>query len=104
MPLDSMNQAALDPGRKRKIEELTSGKAKLAIDLIEYDPKFEAAMRQVFGYAWVCADQESAKNVCFKQHMVSVTMQGEKYSPDGIMHGGYVAQGGELLLKIQAYI
>ena len=104
MPLDSLNRVPLDPQKKGRIEALTQGKAKLAIDLVEYDPKFEPAILQIFGFSWVCDDQDAASKICNRERMVSVTMQGEKYNPDGIMHGGYMGQGSDLLLKIQAYI
>jgi structural maintenance of chromosome 2 len=32
-----------------KIEELTQGRAKLAIDLLQFDPKFTKIMQQIFG-------------------------------------------------------
>jgi len=45
------------------IDRLTEGGAKLAIDLIDYDPKFEKAMMFFFGNTFVCDTTEIALRV-----------------------------------------
>jgi len=56
MPLKEIQMSKLPRAEVSKIEQLTSGKAKLALDLIEYDATLEAAMEQVFGKIFICDD------------------------------------------------
>jgi structural maintenance of chromosome 2 len=46
-----------------QIEKLTNGKARLAIDLLEYDKKFARIMQSIFGSTFICEDNETAKRI-----------------------------------------
>ena len=107
MPLDKIRcERNVDQNLKKQIEELTGGAARLALDLLNYDPKYEPAMRQVFGSTFVCDDSETAKKICFnpKLGFICVTLEGDKYEPSGALHGGSAPQGGNILLKIDEFI
>ena len=49
MPLRDIVSKEIPRDLIQKIEEVTQGKAKLAIDLIQFDPKFTKIMQQIFG-------------------------------------------------------
>ena len=49
MPLRDIVSKEIPRDLIQKIEEVTQGKAKLAIDLIQFDPKFSKIMQQIFG-------------------------------------------------------
>ena len=92
MPINKMQFRNIGKDQVDQIAQLTGGTARLAIDLIDYDPKFEPVMRQVFGTTFICDDQEGAKKICYNPRFafVCVTLQGDKYEPTGGLHGGSV--------------
>ena len=47
-------------------------------------------MKFVFGDAFICEDSETAKKVAFdpRVRMRCVTLDGDTYSPNGILSGG----------------
>lgn len=49
MPLRDIVSKEIPRDLINKIEEMTQGKAKLAIDLIQFNPKFTKIMQQIFG-------------------------------------------------------
>ena len=49
MPLRDIVSKEIPRDLILKIEEITQGRAKLAIDLIQFDPKFTKIMQQIFG-------------------------------------------------------
>ena len=106
MPINKMQYRNIGKDQVDQIAQLTGGTARLAIDLIDYDPKFEPVMRQVFGTTFICDDQEAAKKICYNPRFafVCVTLQGDKYEPSGGLHGGSVPQGGNILLKIDGFL
>jgi chromosome segregation ATPase len=56
IPLNEIStQSCVTPEHSAKISEVTQGGAKLAIDLIDYDPKLKKAMMFLFG-TWFVAD------------------------------------------------
>ena len=65
MPLNRIQFRKVDRKIVEEISKLTDGSAKLALDLIEYEPKYEAVMQQVFGSIFICDDQDSAKKICY---------------------------------------
>ena len=68
---------------------MTDGRARLALDLIEYDKKYEAAMQLAFGQIFICDDQETARRISSKKFgFVCVTRVGDRYEPSGVLHGG----------------
>lgn len=71
---------------------MTEGKAVPAIELIEYDQKYEKVMQMVFGSVYVAENEECAKKVAFNkdvQARTCVTLKGDKYDPRGTLHGGF---------------
>ncbi|MEO2154700.1 MAG: AAA family ATPase, partial [Nanoarchaeota archaeon] len=60
----------------------------LAVDLIEFDPKFEKAFRYVFGDTLVIEDFETAKRIGIGKYRM-VTLDGELFEVSGVITGGY---------------
>eukprot|EP00798_Chlamydomonas_sp_ICE-L_P016807 gene16807-23089_t len=66
------------------------GSAKLAVDLVEYEPAFERAFLFVFGNTLVCDTVEEAKHLAFggaERHKV-VSKDGTQFSKQGLITGG----------------
>lgn len=72
------------------VTQMTDGKAVHALQLIKYNLALEPSMKFVFGDAFVCEDSETAKKVAFDQRvrMRCITLDGDTYSPNGILSGG----------------
>ena len=106
MPLNRIQFRKVDRKIVDEISKLTDGSAKLALDLIDYEPKYEAVMQQVFGSIFICDDQDSAKKICYnsKFSFTCVTLQGDKYEASGGLHGGSAPQGVNRLAQIDNYM
>jgi structural maintenance of chromosome 2 len=58
-------------------------------------------MQYVFGDAFICDDNETAKKVAFdpRVRMRCVTLEGDVYNPSGVLSGGSSGDSGMELLK-----
>lgn len=73
----------------QQIEQHSNGKAKHALSLIEYDRRLEPAMWSIFGKYVICDDPATAKAVMnMPNGFDCVTLQGDKYERQGVLHGG----------------
>ena len=85
LPLDKMNAQKISDQVLRTAQSLVSNKNQVqrAIDLVEYDNKFEPAMVHIFGNALICSDMSVAKKVAFHQNVrcLCITLDGDKVSP-----------------------
>ncbi|CDW71413.1 structural maintenance of [Stylonychia lemnae] len=104
IPLNVIRSDTPRPDIVQRIKELTQGKARLAKELIEYDPKFEPAMNFAFGNVFVADDEETAKKVSFNNFakFLCVTLKGDKYNPMGTLEGGY-QRNASMLSQIEKY-
>ncbi|KAM0676166.1 Structural maintenance of chromosomes protein 2 [Gurleya vavrai] len=59
-----------------------------ASDLITYNPKIKTAVDIIFGSFYVFENKENAKNVCYKNNVTCVTLDGNIYDPRGVITGG----------------
>lgn len=71
------------------------GAVDFAINLVEYDPKYEKAVRFVFGDTLIVEDFESAKLIGIGTYRM-VTLEGELFEKTGVISGGNVKSSGEL--------
>jgi len=74
-----------------KIEKLTQGKARLALDVISFDKKFTPAMASIFGTTFIADDMATARAIAFENNIKNfncVTLEGDMYRADGILSGG----------------
>ncbi len=62
-------------------------------------------MQQVFGQIFICDDQQTAKTISqMRDGYVCVTREGDKYEPQGTIHGGSQNQQANSLMKVQLYL
>ncbi len=71
------------------------GAVDFAINLVEYDKKFERAVRFAFGDTLIVQDFESAKSIGIGSYRM-VTLDGELFEKSGVITGGSQRSGGEL--------
>jgi chromosome segregation ATPase len=69
---------------------LGAGRARPALELVGFDGGVEAAMKYVFGGAFVCADAATAKKLAFAREVERrcVTLEGDDFNPKGLLTGG----------------
>jgi chromosome segregation protein len=71
------------------------GAVDFAINLVEYDERFEKAVRFAFGDTLIVEDFESAKRIGIGTYRM-VTLEGELFDKSGVITGGSQKTGGEL--------
>uniref|UniRef100_A0A1I8IKR6 Structural maintenance of chromosomes protein n=1 Tax=Macrostomum lignano TaxID=282301 RepID=A0A1I8IKR6_9PLAT len=77
------------------------GRAYPALDLVRRDKSVEAAAQFVFGASFVVQDDEAGRKVAFHRDIRrrAVTLEGEVYSPEGTLSGGFRGSREPTLLK-----
>ena len=91
MPLNKITYKIAKKEVCQKLESLSKGRVRLALDLLEYDERYKEAIAHVFGNVFVADDTETAKLVAMDSNMEKfncVTLQGDSYRVDGILSGG----------------
>jgi len=73
------------------------GAVDFAVNLVEYDPKFEKVVYFVFGDTLVVEDFDSAKAIGIGNYRM-VSLEGELFEKSGVITGGSKREGGELSL------
>jgi len=73
----------------------TKGAVDFAVNLVEYDQKFEKVVKFVFGDTLIVEDFESAKAIGIGNYRM-VTLDGELFEKSGVITGGTVKPSGEL--------
>ena len=99
IPLNKIEAREIPREKMRQIQNATNNRAKLALSLIDYPQELHPAMVYTFGNVVVCHDNEEAKNVTFGFGVTTVTLDGNKYEPAGIVHGGS-PDGKQVFLKL----
>ncbi|GBF88023.1 structural maintenance of chromosomes 2-like [Raphidocelis subcapitata] len=82
--------------------KLGAGRARPALELVGFDGGVEAAIKYVFGGAFVCADAATAKKLAFSRDVERrcVTLEGDDFNPKGLLTGGARQQGGCVLAAL----
>lgn len=78
-------------GKRQQLDLHDDAVIGLALDLVQYDPQYEAIMAQLLGRVWVLRDLASATALAKKtgaKHRF-VTLDGDVISPGGSMTGGH---------------
>ncbi|KAN0084141.1 RecF/RecN/SMC [Tylopilus felleus] len=90
LPLDTISVKPIND----KFRSFAKG-ARLAVDVIQYEPAVERAMHHVCGNALVCDTIEVAKYVCWEkgQEVKAVTLEGTIIHKSGLMTGGRSTHG-----------
>ncbi|KAF8137566.1 RecF/RecN/SMC, partial [Boletus edulis] len=90
LPLDTISVKPVND----KFRSFAKG-ARLAVDVIQYEPAVERAMHHVCGNALVCDTMEVARYVCWEkgQEVKAVTLEGTIIHKSGLMTGGRSTHG-----------
>ena len=92
IPIDGIVVRLPDPESVTFYHQMSEGRARIAIELVEFDPKYTKVMQFVFGNVFVTDDNQIAKQISGgrsgKKPMTCVTLQGDKYETTGALHGG----------------
>ena len=75
---------------KQAAEKAFGNKAKVALDIIDYDQENYNSVGFVFGNFFVCENKEIAEKIAYDSRFrkVAVTIEGDVYNPNGTMSGG----------------
>ncbi|KAH8082807.1 cohesin complex subunit psm1 [Cristinia sonorae] len=90
IPLDTIQVKPVND----KFRSIAKG-ARLALDVVQYEPAVERAIHHACGNALVCDTLEVARNVCFNkaQDVKAVTLDGSVIHKSGLMTGGRSSRG-----------
>lgn len=103
IPLNKISASAIDGAAVKRAQELV-GKDNVhtALSLIGYEPDLQAAMKFVFGSAFVCSDMDKAKIVTYDEKVLkrTVTLDGNSFDPAGTLTGGSRPQSSSILEKL----
>ncbi|EKM57692.1 uncharacterized protein PHACADRAFT_206572 [Phanerochaete carnosa HHB-10118-sp] len=90
IPLDTIQAKPIND----KFRSFAKG-ARLAVDVIQYDPAVERAIHHACGNALVCDTIDIARHVCFEkgQEVKAVTLEGTIIHKSGLMTGGRSTHG-----------
>ncbi|KAK7100070.1 structural maintenance of chromosomes protein 2-like [Littorina saxatilis] len=106
IPLNKIGARAIDDATTKHAQQLV-GKDNVhtALSLIGYKPDLEAAMKFVFGSAFICPDMDTAKAVAYdgKIQKRTVTLDGNSFDPAGTLTGGARAQTSSILEKLSEF-
>jgi structural maintenance of chromosome 1 len=93
LPLDTLQIKPVN----EKLRSLNKG-ARLAIDVIQYDPALATAIRYSCGNAVVCDTLAVAKSLCYDQNLEikAVCLDGTLIHKNGMITGGQVASNQSL--------
>jgi chromosome segregation protein len=81
LPLSRLRPPTFPPLREKGIVDY-------AVNLLEYDPRFDSAFRVVFGTTVIVETLDQARNLMGKYRMA--TLEGELLEKSGVMTGGYL--------------
>ena len=107
IPLNKVQGYIIPSDIVKRLKNLTGNKVELAINLVEYDTKFQPAVALLFGSTFVAEDMATAKIIAFdnpfKKFFNCVTLQGDIYRTDGALGGG-LNKTQSLLEKVDPYL
>lgn len=83
------------------VSNVTKGKAKHALSLLNYNAYYDKSIKSVFGDVFVCDDADIAKRLAFdpRVNMRCVTLDGTLFDPEGIITGGSEQKKDESILN-----
>ncbi|KAL6776822.1 SMC2 [Auxenochlorella protothecoides x Auxenochlorella symbiontica] len=102
IPLDRVAGRALPEAVVEAARREVGAAAAPALELVGYDADLSAAMRYVFGNAFVCKDVGAAKKLAFGRdtRARSVTLEGDEFNPAGTLTGGSRSKGSGVLSRL----
>ncbi|KAL8582210.1 hypothetical protein ACOMHN_004129 [Nucella lapillus] len=106
IPLNKISARAIDDSAIKRAQQLVGkDNVQTALSLIGYQSDLEAAMKFVFGSAFVCTDMDRAKKVTYDDKVLkrTVTLDGNSFDPAGTLTGGARAQTSSILEKLSDF-
>jgi structural maintenance of chromosome 2 len=106
VPLDKVDGRKAHDEQVKAAEKVSNNEAKLAVSLVTAkDQSVQSVMNYVFGRAFVCQTQETAKRVAFDKNVLlnCVTVEGDLLNPTGLLTGGSRNKGSSVLKKLKAF-
>ncbi|KAI6660202.1 Structural maintenance of chromosomes protein 2-like [Oopsacas minuta] len=88
IPLNKIQSREIPKDIMRRIITATNNEAALALSFIQYPKELQSAMTYAFGNVVICKDNKQAKDVCHTFEVTTVTLDGNKFEPSGIVTGG----------------
>lgn len=92
IPLTKIDGRTISKDAINKAGRIANGRdANFALDVIQFDPRFEQAMKFAFGQSFLCNNKDTAKDLAFNQSTMirSITTDGSVYDPNGVVSGGF---------------
>ncbi|KAK9836025.1 hypothetical protein WJX81_006911 [Elliptochloris bilobata] len=104
VPLNKVAGRVASAAVQASAARLGAGRAALALELVGFDQDLSAAMRYVFGNAFVCQDASTAKALAFAREVKTrcVTLDGDDFNPSGTLTGGSRNKGTSVLARLHA--
>lgn len=89
LPLDSISPTPIS----QRFRDQLPAKYRLAIDVLDFDPKYQNAVLYAVGNAVICDTLEDARELSYgrDQQVKIVTLKGQVISKSGAMTGGHTA-------------
>jgi len=105
IPNNKIQGRLLDRNIMNRVQELAGDEAKLAIDLIKFDPQYAPTMQFIFGTTLICNNSDIAKRLAFDKNVKTkcVNLEGDVFDPSGSLTGGSNVRQDSILNKVQEY-
>jgi structural maintenance of chromosome 2 len=102
-PLDAVHGHWVSDDILRQASQRCKGQVFSIAEIIEYDPRFEPAMKYAFGNRLICQDREDASIIAYQLKVRAITLIGEDVSPSGTASGGGNTRESGLMADIENY-
>lgn len=75
---------------RQQAEKIFGNKARIALDLVEYNQENYNSIGFIFGHFFICETKEIASRIAYDPmfRRTAVTLDGDTYNPNGILSGG----------------
>ncbi|KXZ47638.1 hypothetical protein GPECTOR_34g797 [Gonium pectorale] len=103
IPLNKVSYPQMHPSVLEAAQRLGGGKARPAVDFLEYDPRVGPAVKYAFGNVFICQDSGTAKRLAFSRevNMRCVSLEGDDFNPAGTLTGGSRGARACLLARLE---
>ena len=103
IPMNQIRAYVLKDNQVRSAKQLVGAEnVHRALDLIDFDPRYQQVMEFVFGSRLVCATSDMGKRVAFHPQVMAntITLDGDHFDPEGTLSGGARGERAQLLIKV----
>lgn len=102
IPMNKIQSKGIPENALKQIYETYGNDAKLALDLIKYDKKYESTMQFIFGSTLICSTSQICQKIAYNKSfgIKCVNMEGDIFDPNGTMSGGSMPNKESILMKV----